>query len=211
MTVGASTVNKLNQFRVIHLFLLFLNKEYHMNYRDNSNGGFSKSNANRNFISSAKPRKAAKFGGKTIDEWELEWRPVKGGFAIAHNELLRSVGLYRAVLNGQIVYIGRGVQTKKHGLYTRLLDFQGKLSKAGDHYAGRKIWAHQKQLKLEILDLGWGWASVKLTMKLRPRMVARHRPEWNRRKSFKSVPSVPHFPAKNIPSPSKGHDQGTSS
>ena len=44
------------------------------------------------------------FGDKSLREWEASWKRLPGGFKEKHPEL-NQVGLARAVLNGEVMYI----------------------------------------------------------------------------------------------------------
>ena len=118
-------------------------------------------------------------GGKTMDEWESEWVRAPGGFKTSHPELHGDVGLYRAVLNGVVVFIGRATQFMAAGLFTRIQDFRNKPSSGTDHFGAREILARVDDLELEVLVTGRGWKCAELAVQLRPKMIRRHNPRWN--------------------------------
>ncbi len=60
--------------------------------------------------------------GRTIQDWDKLWVDVDGGLKCYHPALRHKVGLYRILLNGQVVAIGTGTD-KSGGLAKRLSDF----------------------------------------------------------------------------------------
>lgn len=51
--------------------------------------------------------KPALYGGKPLETYD-RWVDMPGGFTVPHRELWGKAGLYRATLNGEIMFIGKG-------------------------------------------------------------------------------------------------------
>jgi hypothetical protein len=93
--------------------------------------------------------------GKTLSQWEGEWKPVKGGFSVPHPELRHVVGLFRAVSrDGEVQFIGAGTEHANGGLRKRVADFRRSSASARDHYGGEYIHDHLDDLELEVLVAG---------------------------------------------------------
>ncbi len=71
--------------------------------------------------------------GKPLQQWDAEWVPVAGGFTKLHSDLCHVVGLFRAVLSGEVMYIGKGTEFTNGGLRKRLADFRRKSPSARGH------------------------------------------------------------------------------
>ena len=117
-----------------------------------------------------------------LSEWLDGSEPIPGGFARGHDRLKGKVGLYFAVLDGRIVYIGRAVELRNGGLYKRLADFWRDGDSGRKHYAGRMIHEHRDTLDLRVLITGEDGRAVGLAKLLRAPLIALHKPIWNMRR-----------------------------
>ena len=123
--------------------------------------------------------------GKTLDEWEAQWERVEGGYRVYHLGLQGVIGLHRAVKGNAIVFVGRAIQAKNKGLYTRLQNFLGPPQTSNKHSAANRIRLHKPTLHLEVLRVGDGLddrEAAEIAKELNTYMIARHLPEWNVRK-----------------------------
>ncbi len=117
--------------------------------------------------------------GKTIQQWEVEWLSVQGGFTRAYPEFRHKVGLYRVVLHGQVMALGKGVD-RRGGLAKRIADFRRDSDSARNHHAGELIRLHLDQLQLELLVTGANLQAARdLAEKLKGPMLRLHRPAWS--------------------------------
>jgi len=117
-------------------------------------------------------------GGKTIEEWEGRWIQVPLGLLRHQPHLREVVGLYRYKLNGQVVALGTGTDSKG-GIAKRLSDFIRSGWSGRDHHAGQLIYAHRHQLVVEVLIAGSGPQAQAIARQLRDPMVELHSPPWN--------------------------------
>ena len=118
-------------------------------------------------------------GGFTIDEWDLRWVDVAGGFTIPHPELRRIAGLYRANLNGETKVIGMASERRGGRLSKRLSDFSRRSASARKHRSGIYIHDNLEVLDLQVLLVGDDIEACKVTPRLKTAMTARHQPSEN--------------------------------
>lgn len=120
--------------------------------------------------------------GKPLSEWMEQFVIVPGVFASPQEHLKGKAGLYIAVLDGQIVYIGRAVELGNNGLHKRLADFWREGDSGRKHYAGRMIHEHRDRPELRVLVTGDDARAVGLAKLLRAPLIAWHKPIWNIRR-----------------------------
>ncbi len=117
--------------------------------------------------------------GRPLGEWEGHWTKVDGGFDRPHPELRHSVGLFRAVLRGEVKYIGVGTEHANGGLRKRIADFTRESSSAREHEGGEYIHEHSDKLELEVLTTGHDKQAGEIAKALKPHMLALHSPRKN--------------------------------
>ncbi|MXO74836.1 hypothetical protein GRI40_06330 [Altererythrobacter aerius] len=115
-------------------------------------------------------------GGKTLQQWDTEWVRVNGGFRILHPELNHSVGLFRAVRDGQVMVLGQATECANGGLRKRLSDFRRSSWSGRNHTAGWYIYTNRDVLKLEVLVTGSDREAAKVAAALKRPMIALHEP-----------------------------------
>jgi len=124
--------------------------------------------------------KNAVLGGKTVSQWEGGWQSI-GVLADANlTPYNKSVGLYRARLNGKVVYIGRAVEYSNGGFRKRLSDYRRQSNSARKHGSGQKMNANSDQLNIEILVTGGDKYAAEVAKKLETLLVGKYKPEWNK-------------------------------
>ncbi|MBR2513494.1 MAG: GIY-YIG nuclease family protein [Halomonas sp.] len=124
--------------------------------------------------------KNAVIGGKTISQWEGGWKSIG---TLSDSNLTpynKSVGLYRAWLNGQVVYIGRAVEFSNGGFRKRLSDYRRQSDSARKHGSGQKMNAHNDQLDIDILVTGDDAKAAEVAKKLEILLVGKYKPKWNK-------------------------------
>lgn len=117
-----------------------------------------------------------KFHGMTLEEWD-KWVKVPGGLTQRQKQLRPNVGLFRMLLNGQIVVVGSGTD-KKHGIEKRLYDLSRPGNSSRDHHAGWLIHEHRAALVVEVLITGHGPLAQETAKQLKAAMIELHRPTW---------------------------------
>lgn len=118
--------------------------------------------------------------GKTINQWESTWQPLGILSDVELAPFNNSVGLYRAKLNGRVVYIGRAVEYSNGGFRKRLSDYRRRSDSARKHSSGQKMNAHSEQLHIDILVTGSDAAGADIAKKLEILLVGKYKPEWNK-------------------------------
>jgi hypothetical protein len=123
--------------------------------------------------------RSVEFGGYTLDEWDRQWQYIGVLETAELSDWNRSVGLYRARLNGEIMYVGRAVEWNNGGFRKRLSDYRRDSESGRKHGSGQKMYAHRDQLQIEILVIGEGADAADVAKKLEPLFVGKYKPEWN--------------------------------
>ena len=119
-------------------------------------------------------------GGKSLREWEQMWKPVPGGFATPQPALRGYVGLMRAKLTGNVMYIMRAAEHKKGGIEKGLQRIRGVPQTGNKGFGAQQLRAHIDELELEVLIAGQDSNAAQLAKDLKVLMVKYHDPEWNR-------------------------------
>lgn len=122
-----------------------------------------------------------KLGGKTLREWDGSWTTL-GVLSNANlGHLSSSVGLYRARLAGEIVYIGRAVEYSNGGLRKRLSDYTRASDSSRTHNSGKLMNAHSSALTIDILITGGDQDAADVARKLEAYFIGKYKPQWNKR------------------------------
>ena len=132
-----------------------------------------------------------RFAGKTLQEWDADWLPVKGGFTVLHSDLRDQVGLFRASFGNTIMYIGKAVEINNGGLRKRLSDFRRASPSGREHHGAMRIHDHLKELDLHVLITG----TVESAELLKAAMITRHLPPWNMEKKQAELATQAHVRA----------------
>ena len=123
---------------------------------------------------------STKYNGKTLLEWNRCWECI-GPLAFANTTRYNNVaGLYRMVLNGRTVYVGRATEAMNGGLRKRLNDYRRDNGSARKHKSGQLIYSHRNELTVYVLPVGSSAEAVEATKKLEGLFIAKYMPEWNK-------------------------------
>lgn len=123
---------------------------------------------------------STKIGGRTIAEWDRNWRcigPLKSANLTPYNHC---VGLYKHVVGGEIKYIGRAIELNNGGFRKRLSDYRRESDSARTHTSGRTINKNLDSITTYIMVVGSDEEAVENTKKLEALFIAKYRPEWNK-------------------------------
>ena len=118
-------------------------------------------------------------GGKTLAQWDKEWRSVPDGFSVIQPQLCHKVGLYRALEENLVTAVGRGIEHDNGGLRKRLSDFNRESSSARDHWIGIYIFEMQCELECQVLITGSDRKAAGVAKKLKPLMEEFYEPKQN--------------------------------
>ena len=119
-------------------------------------------------------------GGKTLREWEHKWEYLGTLSNASIGHLSNSVGLYRAKLNGKIVYLGRAIEHSNGGLRKRLSDYTRDSNSGRTHKSGQKMHKHASELSIDILITGSDSNAAGTASKLEKYFIGLYSPEWNK-------------------------------
>lgn len=109
----------------------------------------------------------------------LNWIYIGTLDNVANNDLRHVVGLYKAVLNGKTVYIGRAVEYSNGGLKKRLADYTRQSDSARKHKSGQLMHQNASDLKMYVMVTGSDSEAANRARELETEMINRYRPEWN--------------------------------
>ena len=89
----------------------------------------------------------------------------------------KDIGVYRAILNNEIVYIGKATELKSRGFRKRLRDYTRKSDSAKNYPSERLMYQHRNEAYIEILILTG--SSAKIIESIEARLIAEVKPKWN--------------------------------
>lgn len=118
---------------------------------------------------------------KSVSEWDNEWiciGPLKTANLTPYNHC---VGLYRHVINGKTMYVGRAIELHNGGFRKRLSDYRRENNSARKHVSGRTINEHLDEITTYLLIVGDTEEAVAETKRLEAQFIAYYGyPEWNK-------------------------------
>jgi len=120
---------------------------------------------------------------KPLGQWDAEWQRLDGGFAVPHREVHGYVGVFRALLRGEVMYVGCSSAAKGGKLYQRLLNFKNQEQRSNSHYGATKIRENIAAVSLEVICLGRTSKEQFFARELKRLMIELHQPAWNVRKA----------------------------
>ncbi|NLH92731.1 MAG: hypothetical protein GX466_00690 [Candidatus Cloacimonetes bacterium] len=119
-------------------------------------------------------------GGRTFREWESKWQYVGYLDSIDLSPYSSYVGLYKAELDGKVMYVGRAVEYSNGGIRKRLSDYTRESDSARKHTSGRLMHAHAADLEIYVLLVGRDEEATEATRKLERYFIGKYSPEWNK-------------------------------
>lgn len=131
-----------------------------------------------------KKKSLSLYEGKPLEYYD-NWVTLEGGFVVAHPQLKGVAGLYRALLHGEVIFIGKGAGIRA-GLYERLYDLRRPGDSGRRYRAGRFINDHLDQLELQVNVIGRDWSARKLASALLRPMIKVQQPKLNVDPEFKT-------------------------
>ena len=118
---------------------------------------------------------------KSIAEWDSKWVCIGRLKTADLSQYNHCVGLYRHVVNGKTMYIGRAIELHNGGFRKRLSDYRRNSDSARKHKSGRTIYQHLDEIITYILIVGDDEEAVATTKKLEGLFIARYGfPAWNK-------------------------------
>ena len=124
------------------------------------------------------------YGGKTVDEWDREWISI-GKLKTANlTPYNHSVGLYRHVVDGQTMYVGRAVEWNNGGFRKRLSDYRRDSDSARVHTSGQVINANLDKIETYLLITGSDKQASDVACQLEGKMIGKYNPPWNKQRNI---------------------------
>ena len=91
----------------------------------------------------------------------------------------QNIGIYKAILNNEIVYIGKATEVNNYGFRKRLRDYTRKSDSARNFPAGKKMYKNKDNIIIEILIVDSSNDGVKKADELEKAFISEFKPKWN--------------------------------
>ena len=91
----------------------------------------------------------------------------------------RDIGVYRAILGNEVVYIGKATELENGGLRKRLRDYTRSSDSARNYPSGRMLHQHKDEVRIELLLFERTVASKLAIDRLEAQLIAEIAPKWN--------------------------------
>jgi hypothetical protein len=114
-----------------------------------------------------------------MTEQLANWRRLAGGLRHVHIDLSTSVGLFRIIHEGKVVYLGCATEFANGGLMKRLRDFTRPGASGRSHHAGALIYKHRDQVEVEVLVTGGDAPAGFVARQIKSRLLKQTVPDWN--------------------------------
>ena len=115
----------------------------------------------------------------SIHEWDNKWHRLGFLSKVDRSELRGWVGLYKAVLNNQIMYVGRAVEYNNGGLAKRLADYIRESDSGRKHQSGQLMHNNAEHLVIYVLKVGNDSEAAQKTKELEHEFIEYYNPPWN--------------------------------
>jgi excinuclease UvrABC nuclease subunit len=115
--------------------------------------------------------------------WEPRWQSI-GLLTIANLSSINAyVGVHRAKLNGQLMYIRRAIEWNNGGFRKRLSDYIRNSDSARKHRSGSLIHKHRHEL---YIDTDKKAEAAAVADNLESALIEKYNPPWNKMRKIKS-------------------------
>lgn len=91
----------------------------------------------------------------------------------------KDIGIYRAILDDEIVYIGKATELDNGGLRKRLRDYTRSSHSARNYPAGQLMYANRNNILIEIVVFNRSLESVPEIEALEAQLIREIKPIWN--------------------------------
>ncbi len=91
----------------------------------------------------------------------------------------KDIGLYRAVINGDIVYVGKATELNNGGFRKRLRDYSRSSNSARNYPAGRLMHQHRESIEIEILIYERSDSIISRIADDEHKLIELLQPKWN--------------------------------
>lgn len=90
------------------------------------------------------------------------------------------IGIYQAILNDKVVYIGKATELENGGFRKRLRDYTRSSTSARNYPAGKLMYANRENLQIEIILFNRTFESIPKIEALETQLIKEMKPIWNR-------------------------------
>ena len=91
----------------------------------------------------------------------------------------KDIGVYRAILNGEVVYVGKSTELSNGGFRKRLRDYTRTSNSARNYPAGELMHQHKDEIQIEIVIFERSLDSVSGIETLEAQLIKEFKPVWN--------------------------------
>jgi len=92
----------------------------------------------------------------------------------------KTIGIYKALLNNEIVYIGKATEYNNGGFRKRLRDYTRENDSARLNNAGKNMNLYANEIIIEILIVESNEKGVKKANSLEKELIEKYKPKWNK-------------------------------
>ena len=116
--------------------------------------------------------------GRSLCAWAQQWQRLGVLKGVAKTAPC-DVGLYRATLRQQIVYVGVATEHENRGLRKRLTDYVRESDSGRKNKAGRCLHRHADVLCIDVLTTGTDSHAAESARRLEHGFIFVYQPAWN--------------------------------
>jgi len=91
----------------------------------------------------------------------------------------KDIGVYRAILNGKIVYVGKATELNNGGFRKRLRDYTRVSDSARNYPSGKKMHENKDDIIIEILIVERNSEGKEKAERLEKEFIIKCKPVWN--------------------------------
>ena len=89
------------------------------------------------------------------------------------------IGVYRAIFNGEVVYVGKATELHNGGFRKRLRDYTRSSNSARNYPAGELMYRNKNEIQIEIVIFERHTDSILAIEELEIALITAIKPKWN--------------------------------
>jgi len=91
----------------------------------------------------------------------------------------KDIGVYRAILDKKIVYIGKATELNNGGFRKRLRDYTRSSTSARNYSSGKQMYKNRDKIRIEIILFNRSLESIPEIDALETKLIRELKPIWN--------------------------------
>jgi excinuclease UvrABC nuclease subunit len=107
-----------------------------------------------------------------------EWQRI-GVLKQDFSKYNKDIGVYRALLNDEVVYVGKATELDNGGFRKRLRDYTRESDSARNYPAGEKMYEHRDDIQIEIIVFDRNPRSIPEIEACEKSLIKELNPKWN--------------------------------